>query len=314
MSNSDLVGDDETREPPAKPRRGEPKSERDAEILAYFDKWMRLPIIVSAILPIVVVPTEGGWVGIAVGIVTWLVFLVDYVVHARHVVQFRRTKYGGFDLFVVVGTAPWFLIPGAQAGRFIVALRLARLARLAMASRASRRLFERLGRVALLALGVTMLGSLIAFYAERPTNPEFASFGDSLWWGIVTLTTVGYGDIVPKTATGRWAGVMIMLTGIAVLGLLSGSLASFFRLDRGVPTDGTATANRRGTPDDEDYPDAVDAGAAEVLSTDDPVLQALTAEISALRRQLEILTAHITGSPPGGATSGPNTPGGPAPG
>ena len=314
MSNSDLVGDDETREPPAKPRRGKPKSDRDAEILEHFDKWMRLPIIVSAILPIVVVPTEGGWVGIAVGIVTWLVFLLDYVVHARHVVQFRQTKYGGFDLFVVIGTAPWFLIPGAQAGRFIVALRLARLARLAMASRASRRLFERLGRVALLALGVTMLGSLIAFYAERPTNPEFANFGDSLWWGIVTLTTVGYGDIVPKTATGRWAGVMIMLTGIAVLGLLSGSLASFFRLDRGVPTGGTATASGRGTPDDEAYPDAVDVGVAEVVSTDDPVLQALTAEISALRRQLEILTAHITGTPPGGATPGPNTPGGPAPG
>jgi hypothetical protein len=41
---------------------------------------------------------------------------------------------------------------------------------------------------------------------------------------------------------------MIMLTGIAVLGLLSGSLASFFRLDRGVPTDGAMTASGRGTP------------------------------------------------------------------
>jgi voltage-gated potassium channel len=48
----------------------------------------------------------------------------------------------------------------------------------------------------------------------------------------VTLTTVGYGDIVPETTAGRAAGVMIMLTGIAVLGLLAGSLASFFRLDK----------------------------------------------------------------------------------
>ena len=45
--------------------------------------------------------------------------------------------------------------------------------------------------------------SWAAYIAEHPTNPGFATFGDSLWWGIVTLTTVGYGDIVPKTSTGQ---------------------------------------------------------------------------------------------------------------
>jgi voltage-gated potassium channel len=258
---------------------GEPRSEADAAFLKRFDNWMQLPIIVSAILPLIVAPETNGWVGVVVGVTTWLVFLVDYVVQARHRVHYGRTRLGLFDLFVVLATAPWFLIPGAHTGRFVVLLRLARLARLAMASRGSRRLFERLGRVFVVAVGVLVTASLGAYYAERPVNPEFATVGDALWWGIVTLTTVGYGDIVPKTTTGRLAGVAIMLTGVAVLGVLAGSLASFFRLgDNG---------KANGPPPDQPASPASDAALA-----------ALTAEVSALRQQVEALTTRLTGAPP----------------
>ena len=74
-----------------------------------------------------------------------------------------------------------------------------------------------------------LFGSWMAYVAEHPANPEFANFGDSLWWGIVTLTTVGYGDIVPETTKGRTAAVFLMLTGIGTLGVISGTLASAFR-------------------------------------------------------------------------------------
>jgi voltage-gated potassium channel len=204
--------------PAAALRPGQPRSERDAAFLARFDARMQLPIVVSAILPLVIVPESNGWVGVVVGVVTWLVFLVDYVVQARHLEHYGRTRAGRFDLFVVVATAPWFLFPGAQAGQFVVVLRLARLARLVMATKGARRLFERLGRVALVAGGVLLIGSLVAYHAEHPVNSEFATVGDAVWWGIVTLTTVGYGDIVPKTPTGRWVAVVIMVTGIAVWG------------------------------------------------------------------------------------------------
>jgi voltage-gated potassium channel len=251
---------------------------------------MQLPIVVSAILPLVIVPESNGWVGVVVGVVTWLVFLVDYVVQARHLEHYGRTRLGRFDLFVVVATAPWFLIPGAQASQFVVLLRLARLARLVMATRGARRLFKRLGRVALVAGGVVVIGSLVAYHAEHPVNPEFATVGDALWWGIVTLTTVGYGDIVPKTTTGRWVAVVIMITGIAVLGLLAGSLASFFRLGNGQPSAGSPPA------DEAEHAPATPSDAA---------LQALAAEVSALRYQVEILAARLTGALPGLAPQEP---------
>lgn len=66
-------------------------------------------------------------------------------------------------------------------------------------------------------------------------SSEFNSVWLGLWWAVQTVTTVGYGDIVPQTSAGRFAGVAIMFTGIAILGVLAGSLAALFHLEEPEP-------------------------------------------------------------------------------
>jgi voltage-gated potassium channel len=54
------------------------------------------------------------------------------------------------------------------------------------------------------------------------------SFAEALWWGVTTVTTVGYGDTFPVTAAGRGVAAVLMVLGIGIFGLLAASLAAYF--------------------------------------------------------------------------------------
>jgi voltage-gated potassium channel len=81
-----------------------------------------------------------------------------------------------------------------------------------------------------LLFGMVLLGgAVLAFLAERSAQPEvFSSVGASLWWAITTLTTTGYGDMVPVTLLGRLVGGGVMIGGISTISLLAGILANGF--------------------------------------------------------------------------------------
>jgi voltage-gated potassium channel len=67
--------------------------------------------------------------------------------------------------------------------------------------------------IALASLIIVALGTVGVYYAENPVNSSFTNFGDSFWWTMVTMSTVGYGDKVPITFAGRTIGIICMLSG-----------------------------------------------------------------------------------------------------
>ena len=83
--------------------------------------------------------------------------------------------------------------------------------------------------VLVIFLMVLLLSSVAMHLLERDVQPvAFGSVPAALWWAVITLTTVGYGDVVPVTAIGRLLAAFVMICGLGVFGLWTGILATGF--------------------------------------------------------------------------------------
>ncbi len=149
-------------------------------------------------------------------VLSWWAFLVDYVVRlalAKQRLRFMRQH--PLDLASVA-------IP---ALRPLLLLRVISVFERALGRNLSSRLMVYVVAVSTLALGVGSLAVLSAEQGEPDANIQ--DLPTALWWAMTTVTTVGYGDRFPVTEQGRLVAAALMLCGIALLGVVTASLASY---------------------------------------------------------------------------------------
>jgi voltage-gated potassium channel len=84
-----------------------------------------------------------------------------------------------------------------------------------------------LHKIGLAGATITLVGGLLVWALERDApGSHIADFSTAMWWAVVTVTTVGYGDVTPVTTMGRFVATILMVTGIGTIGLLASTLAS----------------------------------------------------------------------------------------
>lgn len=154
----------------------------------------------------------------------------------RRRLRFALSPSALFDLFAIAVTFAPFLGINALAFRLVRLLRILRLAKLGRMSTALSLLLEtvRSRRYELtvtlaLALTVLVLGATALYWLEGDLQPEqFGSIPRALWWAVITLTTIGYGDAYPITAAGKFMAAIVAFAGIGLIAMPTGILASSF--------------------------------------------------------------------------------------
>lgn len=203
-----------------------------------FDIGLVVAILLSILVVVLdSVPAIGGPYAELMYGLEWfftLLFTIEYgarLATVRHPLRYAISFYGLIDLLSVLPTYISLLVPGSEALLDIRILRLLRVfrifkltlyieeyTRLAEALTASRRKIMVFLSVVLMV--VLILGTVM-YVVEGPAS-GFTSIPTAMYWAIVTMTTVGYGDITPQTALGKAIASFMMLLGWGILAVPTG--------------------------------------------------------------------------------------------
>jgi len=157
----------------------------------------------------------------------WLSFLIETVVLSALVKDRRSYLLGNWmNVAIIVGGFPYFwqfapLVGLLRSFRLMLAVVI--LARL---SKSVRMMLSRhqLGNT----LAVAFITMVFSGVIVSRIDPAIGSVWDGMWWAWVTMTTVGYGDVVPHSPAGRMFGALLILFGVVLLSMLTANMAAFF--------------------------------------------------------------------------------------
>jgi voltage-gated potassium channel len=245
-----------------------------------------------------------------------VVFLADFGLSLKRAPSKRGYFVGERGWLDLLGSIP--SVRGAEA---IGLLRLARVSRLV-------RILRHLGRqgrrqlvadvvrnraryavvITLLAAFLVLATASVVVLSAESQSPaaNITTGGDALWWALVTITTVGYGDYYPVTTVGRAAAVFVMVTGVGIIGSLASLMASLLVS----PAPGGAADEPSGAPVASSTSERELAGLGGELAAVRSELAAVRAELAALRGAVERPESRL-GPAAAGAPGGPPAAGAP---
>jgi len=193
------------------------------ELLHHIDRLTELPLLVLAfaMIPLLIgpllwelSPSEEA-VFITLDALVWALFAVDLIIKviiAPHRLAYLRRHW----LEVLIVVVPFFR-----------PLRILRIFIFGSRAWVGARRLVNVDFLLVYGIGLVIVAATVVASVEGGDSASIQSFPDALWWAVVTITTVGYGDMVPITAAGRAVGFVLMLGGIAFFSGVTANLASF---------------------------------------------------------------------------------------
>lgn len=216
-----------------------------------FDVWLLVLIVLNIVLLVVdsltgttTTMTSGAHMSVqffVFKVLEWgftILFTFEYYLRIyclKHPMKYVLSFWGVVDFISIFPAYLSLLFPATQALTVLRLLRVMRIFRIFHLSRFQNEVFHLLAalRASAIKIIVFMLFVLVAavilgtlmFSFESEVNPAFENILSGVYWAVVTITTVGYGDIAPVTAGGRFLAVLVMLLGYSIIAVPTGIVA-----------------------------------------------------------------------------------------